>query len=92
MGKIQLRSLIKEEKKRTLTEFQIDDVQDTSISPVIKKRIDQFIQSIEGKKLTKVKIAAILNSVIEGLGLDKTQITVYMNMIKRQQDTKAKQK
>jgi hypothetical protein len=90
MGKIRLKNIIG--NKRPLNEFQIDDIQDVSISPVIKRRIDQFIQSIEGKKLTKVKIAAILNTVIEGLGLNKSQITIYMNMIKRQQTSNTKQK
>ena len=86
MKKEQLHSLIREEVRKTLVEYEISGIQDTTVSPLIKQKIAQFVKTIEGNKsLTRVKIAAILNEIITALGLDKREITLYMNMIKQQQ-------
>lgn len=86
MKKEQLHSLIREEVRKTLVEYEISGIQDTTVSPLIKQKIAQFVKTIEGNKsLTRIKIAAILNEIITALGLDKREITLYMNMIKQQQ-------
>jgi len=86
MKKSELKNIIKEEVKSTLLEYEIEDVKDTTLSPLIKQKIAQFVKTIEGNKsLTRVKIAAILNEIISALGLDRRQITMYMNMVKQQQ-------
>ena len=86
MKKTELRNIIQEEIKSALLEYEIEDIKDTTVSPLIKQKIAQFVKTIEGNKsLTRVKIAAILNEIITALGLDRRQITMYMNMIKQQQ-------
>jgi len=86
MKKSQIQEIIRQEVKKSLLEYEIANVQDTSISPLIKQKIEQFTKTIQGNKsLTRVKIAAILNHIIEALGLDRREITLYMNMIKQQQ-------
>jgi hypothetical protein len=81
MKRSELRNLIRKEIVESMS--GIDDVQDVNLSPVVVKRINQFVDTIKDKTLTKTKVAAILNAVIEGLGLNRTQVTMYMNMLKQ---------
>jgi hypothetical protein len=77
-----LRKLINEEVKNVLKEFQ--NLEDVKLNAALQKKMDLFIKEIEGTpNLTKLKVAAILNDVIDALGLNKTQITSYMNMLKQ---------
>lgn len=90
MKRSELRNLIRQEIVESMS--AIDDVRDANLSPVIVKRIDQFVDSIKDKTLTKTKVAAILNAVIEGLGLNRTQVTMYMNMLKQNMPARVEKK
>lgn len=82
MKNAELKKIISEEVRNVLNEFQ--NLEDIKLNAALQKRMDLFIAEIEkAPNLTKVKVAAILNDVIEALGLNKTQITSYMNMLKQ---------
>lgn len=82
MKQPELRKLISEEVKNVLKEYQ--NLDDIKLNAALQKKMDLFIKEIEGTpNLTKLKVAAILNDVIDALGLNKTQITSYMNMLKQ---------
>lgn len=82
MRQSELKKLIKEEVKNVLKEYQ--NLDDIKLNAPLQKKMDLFIKEIEGTaNLTKLKVAAILNDVIDALGLNKTQITSYMNMLKQ---------
>ncbi len=50
-----------------------------------KKQVDDLVASLQKTpNLNKTAVAAILNDIIMALGLNRTQITMYMNMIKQQ--------
>ena len=94
MKQPELRKLISEEIKNVLMEYQ--NLEDIKLNAALQRKLDLFVKEIEGTpNLTKLKVAAILNDVIEALGLNKTQITSYMNMLKQyktKEETAAKQK
>ena len=82
MKNAELKKIINEEVRNVLKEFQ--NLEDIKLNAALQKKMDLFIAEIEkAPNLTKVKVAAILNDVIEALGLNKTQITSYMNMLKQ---------
>ena len=82
MKQPELRKLISEEVKNVLMEYQ--NLEDIKLNAALQKKLDLFVKEIEGTpNLTKLKVAAILNDVIDALGLNKTQITSYMNMLKQ---------
>lgn len=82
MKQPELRKLISEEVKNVLKEYQ--NLDDIKLNAALQKKLDLFVKEIEGTpNLTKLKVAAILNDVIDALGLNKTQITSYMNMLKQ---------
>ena len=82
MKQPELRKLISEEVKNVLKEYQ--NLDDIKLNAALQKKMDLFIKEIEGTpNLTKLKVAAILNDVIDALGLNKTQITSYMHMLKQ---------
>ena len=82
MKQPELRKLISEEIKNVLMEYQ--NLEDIKLNAALQRKLDLFVKEIEGTpNLTKLKVAAILNDVIEALGLNKTQITSYMNMLKQ---------
>jgi len=94
MKQPELRKLISEEVKNVLMEYQ--NLEDIKLNAALQRKLDLFVKEIEGTpNLTKLKVAAILNDVIEALGLNKTQITSYMNMLKQyktKEEAAAKQK
>ena len=94
MKQPELRKLISEEVKNVLMEYQ--NLEDIKLNAALQKKLDLFVKEIEGTpNLTKLKVAAILNDVIDALGLNKTQITSYMNMLKQykaKEDTANKKK
>lgn len=94
MKQPELRKLISEEVKNVLMEYQ--NLDDIKLNAALQKKLDLFVKEIEGTpNLTKLKVAAILNDVIDALGLNKTQITSYMNMLKQykaKEDTANKKK
>jgi hypothetical protein len=82
MKQTELKKIINEEIKNVLKEYQ--NLDDIKLNAALQKKMDLFIKEIEGtQNLTKLKVAAILNDVIDALGLNKTQITSYMNMLKQ---------
>lgn len=82
MKKAEFKKLISEEVKNVLMEYQ--NLEDVKLNAPLQKKMDLFIKEIEkAPNLTKLKVAAILNDVIDALGLNKTQITSYMNMLKQ---------
>ena len=82
MNQAELKKLINEEVKNVLKEYQ--NLEDIKLNAALQKKLDLFVKEIEGTpNLTKLKVAAILNDVIEALGLNKVQITSYMNMLKQ---------
>ena len=95
MNQTQLKKLINEEVKNVLKEYQ--NLEDIKLNTKLQKKMDLFIKEIEETpNLTKLKVAAILNDVIDALGLNKVQITSYMNMLKqykaKEAATQAKEK
>lgn len=82
MKQAELKKIISEEIRNVLKEYQ--NLEDIKLNAALQKKMDLFIAEIEkAPNLTKVKVAAILNDVIDALGLNKTQITSYMNMLKQ---------
>lgn len=82
MRQSELKKIINEEIKNVLKEYQ--NLEDIKLNASLQKKMDLFIKEIQNApNLTKVKVAAILNDVIDALGLNKTQITSYMNMLKQ---------
>jgi len=82
MNHSELKKLINEEVKNVLKEYQ--NLEDIKLNAALQKKLDLFVKEIEGTpNLTKLKVAAILNDVIDALGLNKVQITSYMNMLKQ---------
>lgn len=87
MKKAEFKKLISEEVKNVLMEYQ--NLEDVKLNAPLQKKMDLFIKEIEkAPNLTKLKVAAILNDVIDALGLNKVQITSYMNMLKQHQTKK----
>ena len=61
------------------------DLEDVKYSASVRKQVDSLVSAIEKTpNLNKTAIAAILNDIIMALGLNRTQVTLYMNMIKQQ--------
>ena len=82
MNQAELRKLINEEVKNVLKEYQ--NLDDIKLNAALQKKLDLFVKEIQGTpNLTKLKVAAILNDVIDALGLNKVQITSFMNMLKQ---------
>jgi predicted site-specific integrase-resolvase len=54
-------------------------------SASVRKQVDDLVASLQKTpNLNKTAVASILNDIIMALGLNRTQITTYMNMIKQQ--------
>ena len=82
MKQAELKKIINEEIRNVLSEMQ--NLEDVKLNAALQKKMDLFIKEVEKTpNLTKVKVAAILNDVIDALGLNKVQITSYMNMLKQ---------
>lgn len=91
MTKHELVNIIKEEiakelanNKSQLTNesFDLDAVK---YSSSIKTQVDKLVDAIsKTPNLNKNAVASILNDIIMALGLDRTQMTMYMNMIKQE--------
>jgi hypothetical protein len=91
MKKSELIDLIREEIIRELTKNEVTeslnevyDLDKAVYSPNIRKQVDKLVSVIEkSPNLNKVAVASILNDIILALGLNRTQTTLYMNMIKQ---------
>jgi len=89
MKKSRLDQIIQEEIARELKNTQlvseISDLDAVKYSSTIRKQVDNLVNAIsKTNNLTKPQVAAILNDIIMALDLDRTQMTMYMNMIKQQ--------
>ena len=89
MKKSRLDQIIQEEISRELQNTQlvneIFDLEADKYSATIRKQVDNLVNAIQKtSSLTKPQVASILNDIILALDLDRTQMTMYMNMIKQQ--------
>jgi hypothetical protein len=89
MKKEQLQRIIQEEIARELTNDNLlmketYDLDQVKYSASIQKQVDNLVSSLQkSSNLSKVQVAAILNDIIMAMGLNRTQMTMYMNMIKQ---------
>lgn len=93
MKKEQLTNIIREEIAKELhlknVESQlvneIYDLDQVKYSASVRKQVDNLVGALEKTpNLSKTAVASILNDIILALGLNRVQITTYMNMIKQQ--------
>lgn len=90
MKKEQLIQIIKEEIARELANEsslvnETYDLDQVKYSASVRKQVDSLVDAVsKTPNLSKPAVAAILNDIIMALGLNRTQITMYMNMIKQQ--------
>lgn len=89
MKQSRLNQIIQEEISKELQNKQlvseIFDLEAVKYSSTIRKQVDNLVGAIQKtNNLTKPQVASILNDIIMALDLDRTQMTMYMNMIKQQ--------
>lgn len=88
MKRNELIKLIREEIQKDLQQNSLNEIYDldsVKYSSTIKKQVDNLVSAIEkSPNLSKVAVASILNDIVLALGLNKTQMTLYMSMIKQQ--------
>jgi hypothetical protein len=88
MKRTELIKLIREEIQKDLQQNSLNEIYDldsVKYSSTIKKQVDNLVSAIEkSPNLSKVAVASILNDIVLALGLNKTQMTLYMSMIKQQ--------
>lgn len=90
MKKEQLIKIIQEEIAKELANDsslvnEIYDLDQVKYSSSVRKEVDSLVKALEKTpNLNKQAVASILNDIIMALGLNRTQITMYMNMIKMQ--------
>jgi hypothetical protein len=90
MKKEQLIQIIREEIARELANdksqlvSEIYDLDRVKYSAAVQKQLDGLVSSLtKAPNLSKQAVASILNDIIMALGLNRTQVTMYMNMIKQ---------
>jgi hypothetical protein len=89
MKKEQLIKIIKEEIARELANDptlvnEIYDLEQVKYSSSVRKEVDSLVNALQkAPNLSKPAVASILNDIILSLGLNRTQITMYMGMIKQ---------
>ena len=91
MTRSELKKIIKEELAAELSNRksklvnEVYDLDTIKYSSSVRKQVDKLVDEIQkSSNLSKPAVASILNDVIMALGLNRTQITMYMNMIKTQ--------
>lgn len=91
MKKDQLIQIIREEIANELSNTnaelvnEIYDLEQVKYNPNLQKQVEKLVDTLQKTpNLSKTAIASILNDIILSLGLNRTQITMYMNMIKQQ--------
>ena len=86
----QLIKIIQEEIAKELANDpslvnEIYDLDQVKYSASVRKEVESLVSALEKTpNLNKQAVASILNDIILALGLNRTQITMYMNMIKQQ--------
>ncbi len=90
MKKEELIKIIREEIANELNNTnsklvnEIYDLEQVKYSPNLQKQVDNLVNALQKTpNLSKTAIASILNDIIMSMGLNKTQITMYMGMIKQ---------
>jgi hypothetical protein len=81
-----IRNVIAEELKNVNSTIvnETYDLESVKYSSSIKTQVDKLVDAIKKTpSLNKNAVASILNDIIMALGLDRTQTTMYMNMIKQ---------
>jgi hypothetical protein len=89
MKKNTLSKIINEEVNKQLeinaVLSEIYDLDQVKYSSNVRKQVDGLVDALaKTPNLNKTAVAAILNDIIMALGLNRTQITMYMGMIKQQ--------
>jgi len=89
MKKNTLSKIINEEVNKQLeinaVLSEIYDLDQVKYSSNVRKQVDGLVDTLaKTPNLNKTAVAAILNDIIMALGLNRTQITMYMGMIKQQ--------
>ena len=91
MTRSEVNKIIKEELAAELSTRksklvnEVYDLDTIKYSSSVRKQVDKLVDEIQkSSNLSKPAVASILNDVIMALGLNRTQITMYMNMIKTQ--------
>jgi hypothetical protein len=80
-----IREVVAEELASAKLVNETYDLDQVKYSSSVRKQVDDLVKVIEkSPNLNKTAVAAILNDIIMALGLNRTQITLYMNMIKQQ--------
>jgi hypothetical protein len=80
-----IREVVAEELASAKLVNETYDLDQVKYSSSVRKQVDDLVKVIEkSPNLNKTAVAAILNDIIMALGLNRTQITMYMNMIKQQ--------
>lgn len=83
-----LINIIREEVRKELQSKSLNEIYDldqVKYSSSIRTQVDKLVTAIEkSPNLSKVAVASILNDIVLALGLNRTQVTLYMNMIKQQ--------
>ena len=78
----EVASAIVNEKSKLVNEtYDLDQVK---YSPAVRKQVDKLVEELQKANLSKTAVASILNDIVMGLGMNRTQMTMYMNMIKQQ--------
>ena len=90
MKKEQLIKIIQEEIAKELANDpslvnEIYDLDQVKYSASVRKEVDSLVTALQKTpNLSKQAVASILNDIILALGLNKTQMTMYMSMVKTQ--------
>jgi hypothetical protein len=86
MKKEDLIKIIEEEVKLALAEKQLTneayDLSDVKYPSSLKQPMEKLVDSLnKANSLTKPQIAAMFNDICLALGISKTEVSAYMNMI-----------
>lgn len=82
-----IRNIIAEDLKNANSTIvnETADLESVKYSSSIKTQVDKLVDAIsKTPNLNKNAVASILNDIIMALDLDRTQMTMYMNMIKQE--------
>ena len=79
LTKSRLKEIIREE----IEKINEADFEKTQIPGDVKRFMNRFIDKLKGKNLNKLKQAAILYKVIKALGISTSELTMYIQKIKR---------
>ena len=79
LTKSKLKEIIREE----IGKINEADLEKTAIPADVKRFMNRFIDKVRGKNLNKIKQVSILYQVVKALGISTSELTMYINKIKR---------